>query len=326
MLRRLLLLTILLVSVMPASLAWGWGCTGHEVVALIALKAMRPDVATQVEALLAAQDHNYKPRFCKDLGLDPIAFYATWADDYRSSEAGANTAPWHFWDVPLFRDSAAANEFCDQGCVTHAVQEQLAILSDQTKDPATRGEALKFVIHFLGDLHQPLHVEDNNDRGGNCVPAGFLTQQTKETNKSEGSYTPNLHGIWDTELPENIGGVKTRTAESVQAFAAKISGDQAAVIQQAASGPVDIMAWAMETHAIAQKDPYKLLPKKIAVAKTSNPVTNCSDRNTSTNLAKKHESIQQSYINAVSPDVEMQLAKAGGRLAAVLNSAWPSPN
>jgi len=326
MFRRLSLLTILLLCVMSASLAWGWGCTGHEVVALIALKAMRPEVAAQVEALLAAQDHDYKPRFCSDLGLDPIAYYATWADDFRSSAAGKNTAPWHFWDVPLSRDSATDTEFCDQGCVTHALREQLAILSDNTQDATKRGEALKFVIHFVGDLHQPLHVEDNNDRGGNCVPTNFLQRHTKETNTTDGSYTPNLHGIWDTELVENIGGVKTRTQESVRAFATRISSDQAAVIEGAAKGPVDIMAWAMEAHALAQKDPYRRLPKKISVAKTSDPVTNCSDRNTSTNLAKKHESIQSSYISAVSPDVEMQLAKAGGRLAAVLNSACATPN
>src|SRR5271169_1963146 len=125
MLRRFSLLTILLLCVMQASVAWGWGCTGHEVVALVALKAMRPGVAAQVEALLAAQDHNYPGRFCSDLGLDPIAFYATWADDFRSSTAGAATAPWHFWDVPLSRKSAADGEFCDQGCVTHALRDQL---------------------------------------------------------------------------------------------------------------------------------------------------------------------------------------------------------
>ena len=90
----------------------------------------------------------------------------------------------------------------------------------------------------------------------------------------------------------------TRNQELVQAFATKISSDQDAVIQQAASGSVDIMAWAMESHKLAQKDPYKRLPKKISVAKTSNPVTNCSDRNTSAKLAKKHESIQSSYIMA----------------------------
>ena len=140
---RLSLFTIFLLCIMPASRAWGWGCTGHEVVALIALKAMRPEVATQVEALLAAQDHNYQGRFCSDLGLDPIAYYATWADDFRASTAGASTAPWHFWDVPLSRKTAADTEFCDQGCVTHALREQLAILSDNTQDATKRGEALK---------------------------------------------------------------------------------------------------------------------------------------------------------------------------------------
>jgi len=322
MIRRISLIALFLA--LPASLAWGWGCTGHEVVALIALKAVRPDVATQVEAMLAAEKHDYKPRACSDLGLDPIAYYATWADDYRTTNEGAATAAWHFWDIPLSLNSASDNQFCDQGCVTHAIREQLAILSDPTQDPAKRGQALKFVIHFVGDVHQPLHVEDNNDRGGNCVPTDYLKDHTSVSDPTKGNYTPNLHGVWDKELVETIGGVTKRDKTLVEAFAVKVSTDQAAVIQQAANGPVDIMAWATESHALAQKDPYKLLPKKITVAKTSQPVTLCKDNNTSAKLAKKHETIQTAYINKVSPDLELQLARAGGRLAAVLNSAFPA--
>jgi hypothetical protein len=73
---------------------------------------------------------------------------------------------------------------------------------------------------------------------------------------------------------------------------------------------------------VAQQDPYSKLPKKMKPVKTPDPVTQCSDRNTSENLAKKNETIESSYISAVSSDVEVQLARAGGRLAAVLNSAF----
>jgi hypothetical protein len=302
-----------------ASAAWAWGCTGHEVVALIALQNLKPDVASQVESILATQRHGYSGRYCSDLSLDPIAYYATWADDYRAGHPA--TGAWHYWDIPLKLDSATADQFCDQGCVTKALQDQLAILKDTSQDPAKRADALKFVIHFTGDLHQPLHVEDNNERGGNCVPSGFLKNKTKQTDKSTGAYAPNLHGLWDTEIVEYIGNAHPRAKDAVQGFANSLATDQKSVIQKAAKEQVDFVAWALESHAIAQKDPYINLPAKIPVAQTVAPVTECSDNNTSETLAKKHETIQNSYIDAVSPDIQLQLAKAGGRLTAVLNSA-----
>ncbi len=321
--RATVLLLVIIVAGLPC-LAWGWGCTGHEVVALIAQQNLRPEVAAQVESLLAAQTHQYSGRYCSDLSLDPIAYYATWADDYRTVHP--ETAPWHFWDIPLVDKSATATQLCDSGCVVQALNDQLAILRDSTQPTAQRTNALMFVIHFVGDLHQPLHAEDNNDRGGNCVPTGFLTEATKETDKTTGSFTPNLHGIWDTQLVETIGGVSPRSHAAVTAFAAKISKDDTTVIQHEVNAPVDFVAWGNESHTVARKDPYAKLPKKIGASSQVSPVSLCSDNNTSLKLAKKHESIQSSYINAVSDDVELQLARAGGRLAAVLNAALSSPS
>jgi hypothetical protein len=310
------MLTSLLLTSIPAM---AWGCTGHEVIALIALKNLQPAAATQVESILATQPRDYSGRYCSDLSLDPIAYYATWADDYRTGHP--ETAPWHFWDIPLKQNTAGQNDFCDQGCVTQALQDQLATLKDSTADPGKRADALKFVIHFVGDLHQPLHEEDNNDRGGNCVPATFLTHKTKETNQQTGAYTPNLHGIWDTELVEYAGGVNTRTTASVKGFANTLMRTKASTIREAANEPVDFVAWALQSHAVAQRDPYAKLPKKIAVAQRVAPVNQCSDHQTSETLAKKKESVQTAYINRVKGDLQTQLARAGGRLAAVLNSA-----
>src|ERR1700760_2161508 len=134
--------------------AWGWGCTGHEIVALVALNHLRADVKTNVEQLLGTQTHDYSGRYCSDLSLDPIAYYATWADDYRS--AHPETGGWHFWDIPLSTTSATATQYCDQGCVVQALNDQLTILRDPSQDQQKRSMALMFVIHFVGDIHQPL--------------------------------------------------------------------------------------------------------------------------------------------------------------------------
>lgn len=324
--RKLVPLALATMLLASAPLAWGWGCTGHEVVALVALAKLQPQVATEVQALLALQQHGYSGRFCSDLSLPPIAYFATWADDHRAIDP--TTAPWHFWDIPLKLKTASAGEFCDQGCVVQALQQQIAVLGDKTKPDADRSTALLYIIHFVGDLHQPLHAEDNNDRGGNCVPAGFLAGNTSEqkdptTHQPNGNYTPNLHAIWDTQLVENIGGVTRHSAQGgqqVQDFANHLLSTEAAQIDQWSTQPVDIVAWGVESHDVARKDPYTLLPKPIKPAGSVKPVTTCLQNNTSQKLAKKKETIQQAYITAVQSDVETQLAKAGARLAVVLNS------
>jgi len=314
-------------SALLAPRLWAWGCTGHEVVALIALHNLKQldaangtTVAQQVETLLTSQSHTYSDRFCKDLGLDPIAYFATWADDHR--EADASTAPWHFWDIPLHVASATAGEYCDQGCVIQALQTQIPILQDRNADPIARVDALMYVIHFIGDLHQPLHEEDNNDRGGNCVPVTF--ENTAPSATGSGDYSPNLHAIWDTQIVEEIGKVSRDSPDAknqIETFASSLQIQYAAKIGQALTSPTDLVAWANQAHAIAIAYPYTKLSPAIAPAPQTAPVTSCSDNQTSEGYLEKHEKANQAYIAAVRSQVKAQLAVAGGRLAAVLYAA-----
>jgi hypothetical protein len=306
---------------------WAWGCTGHEAVALIALQNLQnldaangTIVAQQVETLLTSQNHTYSGRYCNDLGLDPIAYFATWADDHR--QVDPSTAPWHFWDIPLHAASATAGEYCDQGCVIQALQQQIPILQDKNADPAARVNALMYVIHFMGDMHQPLHEEDNNDRGGNCVPVAFLTTAPKAT--SAGNYSPNLHAIWDTQLVETVGKVNRNSADAksqIESFASSLQTQYASEINQALLSPTDLVTWANQAHAIAIAHSYKKVRPTIVAAPQTAPVNSCSDNQTSARYLKKHETVKQTYITAVQGDVESQLTKAGGRLAAVLYAA-----
>jgi len=323
---RFALLAVMFCAIISPRL-WAWGCTGHEVVALIALQNLQKldtangtTVAQQIETLLTSQSHTYPNRFCKDLGLDPIAYFATWADDHR--QAVPSTAPWHFWDIPLHVTSATAGEYCDQGCVIQALQQQIPILQNKNADPTARINALMFVIHFMGDMHQPLHEEDNNDRGGNCVPVTFLTTAPKAT--SAGNYSPNLHAIWDTELVETVGKVKRSGANAksqIESFASSLQTQYASEINEALTSPTDLVGWANQAHAIAIADPYETVQPAIAPAAQTAPVNSCSDNETSAHYLSKHETVKQTYITAVQGDVGGQLAKAGGRLAAVLYAA-----
>jgi hypothetical protein len=175
----------------------------------------------------------------------------------------------------------------------------------------------------MGDMHQPLHEEDNNDRGGNCVPVTFLNTAPK-AGSSAGSYSPNLHAVWDTQLVETTGKItrsSTNAKSEIEAFATRLETEHAADPQPVFHGSPDLVAWANEAHAMAIADPYKDLHPRIGAAKKTAPVTSCSDAGTSTKFLKKHETVSQAYITAVQGDIEGQLAKAGARLAAVLYAA-----
>lgn len=320
---RSCLLPLLLLT-LAAPRLWAWGCSGHEVVALIALHDLQTldaknhtHVAQQVETLLAAQTHGYQSRYCSDLGLDPIAYFATWADDYRGQNP--TSGPWHFWDIPLSVNAGQATQYCDTGCVVQQLPLEVAILADKTKDAATRSQALLFVIHFVGDEHQPLHATDNNDRGGNCVPVTFLNKKPSG-NAATGSYSPNLHGVWDTQIPEHLGGITRNSAQAkqeLQTFVASLIKGHAAVNKAALAEPVDFTGWANQAHTVAQADPYAKLQPAIAPLSPM-PVTSCTENNTAANYLALNETIDDKYLAAVGPDVEVQLTRAGARLANVL--------
>lgn len=321
--RKLFCLAAALIAISLSSApAWAWGCSGHEVVALIAHQELQKldaqhhtQVLPEVERLLALQDRNYPHRYCGDLNLDPMAFWATWADDHRAADPA--TGPWHFWDIPLSQPSAALGQYCDQGCVVQALQQQIAILRDKTRPDAERSTALLYVLHFVGDMHQPLHEEDNNDRGGNCVPVSFLDHAAEE--RPNGGYSPNLHGVWDTELVESVGGIDRKgpgASAQVSGFATRLEQEDSALIRHSATSPVDLVAWANQAHQVARNLAYPDLQPPIAPETATAPAGSCAPT-PAANFAR-HEVADAHYVAAAGPAVERQLALAGARLADVL--------
>src|SRR5215472_3428935 len=147
--------------------AFAWGDDGHKVVALIAEHYLSPDVRNTVTALLA-QDAD-------PLTQHDIASEATWADKYRNQHR--ETGNWHFVDIeidnpdissacagrpPLPLNTVASNG--PPACILDKIQQFSDELAKSGTDPEERLIALKFLLHFVGDLHQPLHSSDNHDR------------------------------------------------------------------------------------------------------------------------------------------------------------------
>lgn len=121
---------------------------------------------------------------------DPLTAVATWAEDQGARPAGSRR--WHFVEIPLSVDRYDQARHCpDNNCVVEKINTYKNQLSSKKQNE--RIEALKYLVHLVGDLHQPLHCSDNNDAGGNKTSVSFFGQST------------NLHKVWDGDLIDWTG-------------------------------------------------------------------------------------------------------------------------
>lgn len=159
-----------LLSVIPG---FAWGPEGHRLVARIAEELLTPAAAARVHTTLAPGE--------------TITALSSWADEIRKIRK--ETEPWHFVDIAIDSTGLAMDRNCPQGnCVIGKIAEFRKRWRAEGVSPAERREALLFLVHFVGDMHQPLHCADNYDRGGNDVTVQF--QGTRM----------NLHRLWDSAL------------------------------------------------------------------------------------------------------------------------------
>jgi hypothetical protein len=308
----------LLILLLPAP-AHAWGCKGHQVIALLAEKHLNPRALAMVKKILADSpiDPNLS-RYCKEGGTDPMADASTWPDDIRSQRP--ETAPWHYVDIPLGTTHREVEKFCDpkEGCVTSAIRDELATLRSTNASPQKKADALRFLIHFVGDLHQPLHAVSNNDLGGNCIPVTFFGEAPRLRNPQLEIYSPNLHGVWDTNILERATDGKTVdqvASELDESFHGKITGWEKA--------KPDVDGWAWESYALAEKMAYGKLPVRVTV-ETPQPVKSCADDNhVSARRLQFDERLAETYQNGATPIVRKRLAQASSRLALLLNQLWP---
>jgi hypothetical protein len=292
--------------------AQAWGCKGHQTVALIAEKHLTPGAKLMVQTLLNGNpvDPALK-RYCGDASRDAMTDASTWPDDIRGQ---AKNGPLHYIDIPRGAKRVPLREFCGKdGCVTQAIEADRSILEDKNANAGKRAEALRYLIHFVGDLHQPLHATTNNDEGGNCVPVKYFRRKVRE---HDHSYSPNLHSLWDTAIPERDmeGADPAEYAETLEEiFAPQIEGWQKAGIQ--------VEAWAWESHKYAEIITYGELTPQIGIEPPV-AVHSCADDNKiGERLLSQHIAVAAAYQEKAAPVAEERIAQAGIRLAMILNEA-----
>ncbi len=283
------LASLCLATASPAARAWG--DEGHEVIAAIASHHLKPAARRKALALLAGDRDR--------LTAHDFVSQSRWADRFRDSDRdGArvrylHTRQWHFVDIerkapdidracfghPPLPAGTPASAGPAAACIVDKIDQFSAELANARISPAERLLALKFLLHFVGDVHQPLHSSDDHDAGGNAkrvtapgLPAG------------------NLHGYWDTQFVRRLGPDPASTAA---ALAARITPAQVARWSQGT--PTD---WAQESYRLARGSVYATLPEADADGVRHLPA---------------------SYVARSSVLAATQLSKAGVRLAALLN-------
>jgi hypothetical protein len=304
-----------LIATFIPSAAFGWGCEGHQMVALIARAHLTPAVSAAADELLRQSPIDPAlTRFCQDRPDDLMADAATWPDDSKNQE---KTSVWHYIDIPLTVVSVTSlDPWCPPigpsvdgknrpGCITDAIEYELGILRDKSRPVAERATALRYIIHFLGDIHQPLHDADNNDQGGNCTAMQFFAEDRPA----------NLHAIWDYKLIEHeLAQDKLSQPAYAAALNSRFSAKYADLAKARADDPV---AWAWEAHAIALSTTYGLLQPGIPI-ETPDPKAVCNAERDK--VQALHITIGEAYFAKTMPVIDEQLAKAGFRLAVLLNA------
>lgn len=284
---------------LPAASLFAWGDGGHEITGIIAYARLTPAVKKKVDALLAADRDT--------LTAADFVSRTVWADKYRDSDRQTTkkryegTREWHFVDIELsdgnvdaacYRSAKGSfGQLASAGpakaCVIDKISQFAAELRSNATPKSETILALKFLLHFIGDLHQPLHAADNRDRGGNDVAIIYGNRTTPD----------NLHSYWDRELVERLGADPRTTGATLNR---QISSAKA---EQWSKGTFS--AWAKESFQQAKTVTYNFHGTREFEAEGGSKV----------------QRLDAAYDQRALPVVREQLSKAGVRLAAVLNNA-----
>ena len=236
--------------------AWAWGPLAHKVIARMAQDRLSPAALAVLQQLRAQGSaapfrvHERDPAY-RFIGRDLDRFFRTerldlglvgsWADGWRGRQPA--TAAWHFVDLPVEGplDLAAVRRACPHGdCVCGQVRVWADVLARRDRPANERLRALFFLVHLVGDLHQPLHCATRQDKGGNRTRVDFFGRDL------------SLHEVWDSDLLEHGHAGALRLQRRLEA------GITARDAYAWARGtPED---WALESAVLAREVAYGALP------------------------------------------------------------------
>ena len=186
--RIYLLVTLLCLNVGIVSATEDWGRTGHRATGEIAQKHLTKKAKRAIEKLLDGAS---------------LALVSTYADEIKSDERYRSYGPWHYVNFP-FDSTYETHPKSDRGDIIRAIDTCISVLKNETSSKEDKAFHLKLLIHFIGDLHQPLHNGKADDKGGNDFQVRWFNDGT------------NLHSVWDTKMIESYNMSYSELASNAQ--------------------------------------------------------------------------------------------------------------
>jgi len=207
-----IIIMIIVFLLIPSPAKADWGKTGHRVIGQIAQDNLTPKAQKEISDLLYGET---------------LATVSTWADEIRSDSSYDSYKVWHYVNMPLDKKYDEVEHTQDN--VVIGIQKCIAVLKDNSASKEEKIFHLRFLVHLVGDIHQPLHVGRAEDYGGNKIYVEFFKDGT------------NIHRVWDTDMIENFNMSYTEISEYLQSYKK----------QDFAQG--DAICWANESQQIVKK-------------------------------------------------------------------------
>ena len=228
---RILVTGGLAAGLLGVSPAQAYGPEGHRVVCDLAYRYLSVEARTEVDRLIALD-----PQF------ESFRDACSWADEVRGTTR-PETAPWHYINQRRDDPHIDPEDCAEDGCITSAISLHAGVFLDRSRSDGERLEALKFLGHWLGDIHQPLHVSIEGDRGGNDIDVLW-----------RGERHTNLHRVWDSEIILDYMGEQwgwapeaVRWSYFADELASEIPLNGIEILT-----PLDPIAWAQESQDIVR--------------------------------------------------------------------------
>ena len=282
MLKRFLALLAPLFLLMAPSPAAAWWEYGHESVATVALHEVSPTTRREIARLLARGPELQTPT----CSVRTIELASYWPDCVKTlGERFSYAYSWHYQNANICKPFDLKTACADGNCVSAQIDRNRKLLADRTVPARERLMALAFLVHFMGDLHQPLHAGDRADRGGNDFKLDYGVIKRS-----------NIHAIWDGYLADR--GISAPPGGALAILAAVPPAERAAIRQG------NVADWSRENWQVARDMAYgSMLEDPCGPIPAERPV------------------MDETIVRKLEPVIRMQVAKGGIRLARLLDEA-----
>ena len=192
--KKLYLFALLLVATVSFASEADWGRTGHRATGEVAEEYLSKKAKMKIAELLDGQS---------------LAFVSTYADDIKSDSQYRKYSPWHYVNLPEGETEYSEEEASPKGDLLMGIKKSISVLKDPQASKEEKQFYLKLLVHFMGDLHQPMHTGRGEDKGGNDIQVQWF------------GHGSNLHRVWDSEMINDFQMSFTELAESTDELSKK---------------------------------------------------------------------------------------------------------